>query len=141
MTDATPLAPEEERRIREAFEAVPFAHFLGIELGELRRGTATLRLMLRDELLRNGGIAHGGVVASLADTAAAFALLTLSERGQSSATVDLTIHYLRPLVQGRVHATSRVIRAGRRIVSISVEVFDESETLVATALTSFIRLA
>ena len=73
MTDEEALTPEEEQRIREAFRGVPFARFLGIELGEMKRGRATLHLEIRDELRRNNGFTHGGVVASLADTAAAFA--------------------------------------------------------------------
>ncbi|HJU56441.1 MAG TPA: PaaI family thioesterase, partial [Pyrinomonadaceae bacterium] len=123
-----------------AFEEIPYARLLGMELGELRRGAATLHLEARDELKRNRGILHGGVVASLADTAAAFAILTLTEPGQSSTTVDLTVHYLRPLSEGRATARARVVRAGLRIMVISVDVFDENQALAATALTSFIRL-
>jgi uncharacterized protein (TIGR00369 family) len=134
------LPPEQERRVREAFEEIPFARLLGIELGELRRGAATLHLEARDELKRNRGILHGGVVASLADTAAAFAILTTSEAGQATTTVDLTVHYLRPLAGGRATARARVLRAGRRILTISVEVLDENKALAATALASFIRL-
>lgn len=140
MTSADALTPEEERRLREAFEEIPFARLLGMELDELRRGAATLHLEAREELKRNRGILHGGVVASLADTAAAFAILTLSEPGQGSTTVDLTVHYLRPLSAGRATAHARVVRAGRRIMVISVDVFDENQALAATALTSFIRL-
>ena len=140
MTTADALTPEEERRVREAFEEIPFARLLGMELGELRRGAATLHLEAREELKRNRGILHGGVVASLADTAAAFAILTLTEPGQASTTVDLTVHYLRPLSTGRATAHARVVRAGRRIMVISVDVFDENQALAATALTSFIRL-
>jgi len=141
MTDNSSLTPEQEQRIREAFRAVPYARFLGIELGEMKRGQATLHLEMRDELRRNNGVAHGGVVASLADTAAAFAILTLLEPDQTTTTIDLTIHYLRPLVKGRVTANARVLRAGRRVQAISVEITDETETLAATALTSFIKLA
>ena len=140
MKDDGTLTPEQEQYVREAFEAVPFAHFLGIRLGALKRGEATLHLELRDELRRNNGVAHGGVAASLADTAAAFAILTVIEPGQTTTTVDLTIHYLRPLLRGQATAKARVVRLGRRIITISVEVFDETETLAATALTSFIRL-
>ena len=139
-TDA-PLKPDEEQRIREAFERVPFAHLLGIELGEIRRGAATLYLEVRDELRQNNGVVHGGVIASLMDTAAAFALLTLLEANQTSTTVDLTVHYMRPLLRGRATAEARVLRAGRRIITISIDVLDETKTLAATALTSFIRLA
>jgi uncharacterized protein (TIGR00369 family) len=139
VTADAPLTPEEQERIREAFARVPFAHFLKLELGEVRRGEATLYLEVRDELRQNNGVVHGGVIASLVDTAAAFAILTSLEKGQTT-TVDLTIHYLRPLLEGRVTAEARVLRAGRRIIAITVDVTDETQTLAATALTSFIRL-
>lgn len=140
MTDER-LTPDQERRIREAFENVPFARFLGIKLGLLKRGEATLHLELRDELRRNNGFVHGGVVASLADTAAAFAILTLLEPDQTTTTVDFTIHYLRPLLKGEATARARVLRAGRRIIAISVDVLDEAKAVAATALTSFIKIA
>ncbi|HEX8846918.1 MAG TPA: PaaI family thioesterase [Pyrinomonadaceae bacterium] len=140
MTDAD-LTPERERRVREAFENVPYAHFLGIKLGLLQPGEATLHLELRDEMRRNNGFVHGGVVASLADTAAAFAILTLLEPDQTTTTVDLTIHYLRPLLKGEITARARVLRMGRRVMVISVDVLDEAKTVAATALTSFIRIA
>lgn len=141
MTADAPLTPEEERCIRKAFERVPFAHLLQLELGEMKRGEATLHLKVRDDLRQNNGVVHGGVIASLVDTAAAFAILTLLERDQTSTTVDLTIHYLRPLLSGQTTAQARVVRAGRRIMVITVDVLDETKTLVATALTSFIRLS
>jgi uncharacterized protein (TIGR00369 family) len=139
MTDDA-LSADQEQRIREAFKAVPFAHFLGIKLGLLKRGEAILHLDLRDEMKRNNGFAHGGVVASLADTAAAFAILTLLESDQTTTTIDLTIHYLRPLLKGQVTAHARVLRAGRRVTVISVDVLNDAEVIIATALTSFIKL-
>ncbi|MDT5062426.1 MAG: hypothetical protein QOH63_2885 [Acidobacteriota bacterium] len=139
MTDEH-LTGAQEQRIREAFENIPFAHLLGIELGELKRGRATMYLEVRDELRRNSGVAHGGAIASLVDTAAAFAILTLLEPDQTTTTIDLTIHYLRPLIKGRATAHARVLRAGRRIIVISIEVLDEAKALAATALTSFLKL-
>jgi uncharacterized protein (TIGR00369 family) len=141
MTADAPLTPEEELRIREAFERVPFAHLLQLELGEMKRGYANLHLQVRDDLRQNNGVVHGGVIASLVDSAAAFAVLTLLEKDQTSTTVDLTIHYLRPLLSGQSTAQARVVRAGRRIMVITVDVLDETKTLIATALTSFIRLS
>jgi uncharacterized protein (TIGR00369 family) len=137
---SAPLSPDEDQRLREAFERVPFAHLLGIELGEMRRGEAVLHLEVRDELKQNNGVVHGGVIASLMDSAAAFAILTLLEANQTSTTVDLTVHYLRPLFRGRITAKARVVRAGRRIMVITVDILDETKTIAATALTSFIRL-
>jgi uncharacterized protein (TIGR00369 family) len=141
VTVEAALTPEEETRIREAFERVPFAHLLKIELGEVGRGQATLHLEVRDELRQNNGVVHGGVIASLVDTAAAFAIITSLEKEQTTTTVDLTIHYLRPLLKGRISANARILRAGRRIMALRVDVLDDNQTLAATALTSFIRLA
>ena len=119
---------------------MPFAHLLKIELGEVRRGEAALHLEVRDELRQNNGVVHGGVIASLVDTAAAFAIITSLEKEQTTTTVDLTIHYLRPLLAGRVTAHARLLRAGRRIMAIRVDILDEAQAIAATALTSFIRL-
>jgi uncharacterized protein (TIGR00369 family) len=135
-----PLTAAENERLRGVFAKVPFAHLIGLELGELERGYATFHLSVRDELRQNKGVLHGGVTASLIDTAAAFAAVTLLEPGQSTTTIDLTIHYLRPLTAGRVTARARVLRAGRRVLTITVDVLDETEALAATAVTSYLRL-
>ena len=136
------LTDDERRRIREAFENVPFARLVGIELGEIEhRGEASLHLAVRDDLRQNRGVVHGGVTASLIDTAAAFAILTQLEPGQSTTTIDLTIHYLRPLLNGQATARARVLRAGRRLIVVNIEVVDEEGDLVATALTSYLRLS
>lgn len=137
----TELSAEQSERIRKAFEQVPFARLLGLEIGEARHGEATIHLNLREDLKQNRGVVHGGAIASLVDTAAAFAILTVLEAGQTTTTVDLTVHYLRPLVEGRVSAHATVLRAGRRMITVSVEVRDMAETLAATALTTYIRLA
>ncbi|MGA9994742.1 MAG: PaaI family thioesterase [Pyrinomonadaceae bacterium] len=135
------LSAEKLERVREAFQKVPFARLLGLEIGEARHGEATIYLNLREDLKQNNGVVHGGAIASLVDTAAAFAILTVLEAGQTTTTVDLTIHYMRPLVKGRVAARATVLRAGRRMITVSVEVRDEAETLVTTALTTYIRLS
>jgi uncharacterized protein (TIGR00369 family) len=135
------LSPDEMRRIKEAFERVPYAHLIGIEVGELKKGAATLHLKVRDELKQNLGVVHGGATASLIDTASAFAILTLLKPGQTTTTIDLTIHFLRPLTEGRATARAIVRRAGRRVLTVSVDVFDEAQTLAATAITSYLRLS
>ena len=125
--------------IREAFAKVPFARFLGLELGAMKPGEANLHLEIRDELKQNQGVAHGGAVASLIDTAAAFAVVTRLEKGERVTTTDLTIHYLRPITEGRLTATARIVRGGRRLFVLSVEVTNQGR-LVATAVTSYIKL-
>ncbi len=135
------LTPDELRRVHEAFERVPFARLMGIEVGEIKRGEASLHLSVRDELRQNLGVVHGGATASLIDTASAFAILTLLEPGEKTTTIDLTIHFLRPLTEGRATALATVRRAGRRVLTVSVDVLDEAQKLVATAVTSYLRLS
>ena len=127
-------------RIHEAFASVPYAKFLGLELGEIKPGEANLHLEVRDELRQNQGVVHGGAVASLIDTASAFAVVTQLEPNERVTTTDLTIHYLRPVTAGRLTATARTVRAGRRLFVLSVEVIDDQQKLVATAVTTYIKL-
>ncbi|HEY0003210.1 MAG TPA: PaaI family thioesterase [Pyrinomonadaceae bacterium] len=135
----TQLTEEQRRRVQEAFEHVPFAHLIGLELGEIERGTATLYLNVRDELKQNNGLMHGGAIASLIDTASAFAILPLLEPAETISTIDLTIHYLRPLLSGRASALARLLRQGRRRLTVSVDVLDDRQTLAATAVTTYIK--
>jgi acyl-CoA thioesterase len=127
-------------RIHEAFASVPYAKFLGLELGEMKPGEASLHLEVRDELRQNQGVVHGGAVASLIDTASAFAVVTQLEPNERVTTIDLTIHYLRPVTVGRMTATARTVRAGRRLFVLSVEVMDDQQRMVATAVTTYIKL-
>ena len=137
----TELDEERLARIREAFAAVPYAKLLRLELGEMKPGEAKLHLDMRDELKQNQGVAHGGAVASLIDTAAAFAVVTRLNSGERVTTTDLTIHYLRPITSGRLTATARIVRGGRRLFVLSVEVTNEQQILLATAVTSYLKLA
>lgn len=128
------------RRIRKAVDTVPFAQLLGIELDDISSGTATLGLDVRDELKQNHGVVHGGAIASLIDTATAFAIISLLAPGERVTTVDLTISYLRPLTEGRVTAVAKVLRAGRRLFVVSAEVFDKDKELATTALSTYVKL-
>jgi uncharacterized protein (TIGR00369 family) len=134
------LDPARVERAREAFALVPYARLLGLELGEIGRGVVSIHLEVRDDLRQNQGVVHGGAVASLIDTAAAFAVLTQLEINERVTTTDLTIHYLRPANSGRLTARARIVRSGRRLCVLSVEVTNNQEILVATAVTSYIKL-
>ena len=134
------LDPARVERAREAFGLVPYAKLLGLELGEVGRGVASVRLEVREELKQYQGVVHGGAVASLIDTAAAFAVLTQLEINERVTTTDLTIHYLRPANSGRLTATARIVRTGRRLVVLTVEVTNDQGILVATAVTGYIKL-
>jgi len=137
--NAGKLTAAQLERIQKAFDDLPFARLIGIELDQINEGVATLGLEVRNDLMQNHGVVHGGAIASLIDTAAAFAILSVLP-GERVTTVDLTISYLRPLTTGRARATARVVRAGRRLITVSGEVLDDGGKPLATALTTYIKI-
>jgi uncharacterized protein (TIGR00369 family) len=137
---ASGLTDSQQKRVEQAISAVPFAKFLGIQLESIEPGGATMSLQVREELKQNAGVVHGGVVASLIDSATAFAILPLLKDNERTTTVDLTISYLRPLVNGKISATAKVVREGGRIVVLSAELHDDQGNLSATALSTYIKL-
>ena len=136
----TDLDPQKLERARGAFASVPYAKFLGLRLGEIGDGEVSIHLDVRDELKQNLGVVHGGAIASLIDTASAFAVLTAIDVNERVTTTDLTIHYLRPITSGRMTAAARVVRGGRRLFVLSVEVTNDAGMLVATAVTTYIKV-
>lgn len=134
------LTTTQTRRLRAAANAVPFSKLLGIELVEVTNGSATLSLKIRKELKQNHGVVHGGAIASLIDSAMAFAIIPLLAPKEKVTTVDLTISYLRPLTKGRATCSAKVLRAGRRLFVVSAQVTSDDGKLAATALSTYIKL-
>ena len=139
MTE-TKLTAAQIKRAHKALGDVPYADLLGIEIDSLAPGSATLGIRVRKKFTQNHGVVHGGAIASLIDSATAFAIITLLTPPERVTTVDLTISYLRPVTKGRLTCTANVLRAGRRILAVSANVFDNEQKLVATALSTYIRL-
>ena len=73
------------------------------------------------------GVVHGGIVATLLDIAATFALIALD--GDDWSTVDLRIDYLRPVPAGPLRLSGEVVHAGRRIgrASAALSYFDRKK--------------
>ena len=134
------LTAAQKKRVSKALSHVPYAQLLGIKLEQIESGTATLRMRVRNQLTQNHGVVHGGAVASLIDSATAFAIISLLSPEEKVTTVDLTISYVRPVTKGPVQCTAKVVRAGRRLFVVSADVFDERQKLVATALSTYIKI-
>lgn len=119
---------------------LPFAKLIGMRLVGLELDTAVIEIEMRDDLRHPGGILHGGVTATLIDTAMAFAVRTRLPATTPTATIDLTVHYLRPHTDGKFRCTARVVKAGKRIFTVSADVHNEQGVLIATAISSYTRV-
>jgi uncharacterized protein (TIGR00369 family) len=133
------LTEVQRQRIERALDAVPFARLLGIQVESVEPGFSVLSIEIRNELRQNHGVVHGGAIASLIDTATAFAIIPLLAEKERTTTIDLTISYLRPLISGVARASAQVVREGRTIIVVSAEVLDDGGNLAATALSSYLR--
>ena len=140
MIDDDSLSAAQLQQLREALGQVPFARLLGIELVTAGQGTATLRLPITDDLRQIHGVMHGGAIASLIDTATAFAIVPMLGAEEKFSTVDLMVNYLRPLKKGTATAQARVLRFGRRLITVAADVLDDSGDLSATALSTYSKI-
>lgn len=134
------FSEERARSAAERLNSLPFAELLGMRLTDIRPSEATVEIAMRDDLSQPSGVLHGGVTAALIDTAMAFAVRTHLDDTEPTATIDLTVHYLRPLVEGRAVCTARVIRPGKRIFTVSADVHDDRGKLIATGLSTYTKL-
>ena len=105
---------------------------LQVEPGD--EGTGRVHLDARDEHLNPHGTVHGGVLATMIDVAMGTAVATTG--GESPVTVSLTVTYLEPGQPGRLTATARVRKRGKRLLVVEAEVV-QGEDVVADALATF----
>ena len=109
----------------------------GYELDAIGDGKAVMSLRVMDRHKQIHGVVHGGVLASLADTAGAMAAYPMLPKGTRLATVEMTINYLEPVDRGPIIAEARVLRIGRTLAVAECEVKDAAGRLAAKALLTF----
>ena len=107
-----------------------FNSFVGTKVRQVHEGTSVLEVEMRQELCNRWGIPHGGVVFTLADTAAGIAAMSAGER--RVVTVNAQMNYMRiGIAEGKMTARGKTVKAGKSLAFVDVEVFDSKETLVA----------
>jgi len=110
-----------------------FYRWFGMELADAETGSVTVRLELADHHVNIQGLAHGGVIATLADAAMGLSIRSAVEPGRRHVTVTIDVHYLRPVVRGTITATGRAVRVGRELAYAEADVVDERGRTLARA--------
>ncbi len=123
-----------------ALHTLPFSKLIGMKLVKLEVDEAQISIDMRDDLRQPSGVLHGGVTATLIDTAMAFAVRTRLAREEATATIDLTVHYLRPHITGVFICTAKIVRGGKRIFTVSADVHGEDGKLIATGLSTYTKV-
>ncbi len=82
---------------------------------------------------------HGGILMTMADSVACFAVMTLNGPDEPMTTTDMNIRFLAPC-RSDLTAEARVIKFGRTLVPLAVDLFDAAGVRVAVAQVSYLRL-
>jgi uncharacterized protein (TIGR00369 family) len=116
-----------------------FAQRLGAVVERADDGSARISFEAREEHLNPAGTLHGGVLATLVDTAMGTAVRSTIEDGDVPATSQLTVTYLRPGRPGTVEVTARVRTRGEHLTVCEADVEQDGRSL-AHAVATFALL-
>jgi len=108
---------------RLARERVAFTRMLDARVERLERGSATIRIPRREDLLRPGGTVAGPVMMTAADLAMYGAVMSLIGPVELAVTTNLNINFLRRPAPGDVLAEGSILKLGRRLAVGEVRLY------------------
>jgi uncharacterized protein (TIGR00369 family) len=117
----------------DRFATAPISQLIGFDVQPGPSGEAIVQLAVDDRLHNPMGRVHGGVLAALSDAAMGIAFGRTLETGQDFATIDLHVHFMRPVRGKQLTATARVLQRGLRIGYVECRIVDDKQRLVASA--------
>ncbi len=116
----------------------PFYKLLNIRIEEIKANYARLSISIDERHTQLLETVHGGVIASLIDSAAAWAIYGSDANLKGiPVTVEMKVNFLRPIKSGKLVAEARNLHEGSRIFVSDVEVKDNKEKLIAKALVTY----
>lgn len=128
------------QQTRNLLRRVPFNTLLGMRIEEVHGDGITIACALRDNLRNSAGVAHGGVAAALADAAVGIAVQRHFSGRRRTTTVEMKINYFLPVNHGHIFARSRLLRIGSTLCVGSVELRDDEDRPIGTAIVTYIFL-
>jgi len=118
-------------------ETCPYYRLLNMKIEEVKDGYARLTMNLEEKHLQFLKSVHGGAIASIADSAAAWATAASADFKKAPLTVEMKINFLAPVKSGQLIAEARIVHKGRTISLSDVEVKDDNGRLVAKSLVTY----
>lgn len=126
---------------RGEYPPPPIGQTLGFTIGreeDVQQGQVTFRMRPEEFHYNPIGSVHGGVYATLLDSALGCAIHTMLPAGVGYTTLDLAVKYLRPLRlgMGEVRAVAEVVSVSRQVATATAQIVDEANKIYATATTT-----
>ena len=123
-----------KKAIERGFRDAPFVAHLGIELEDLGEGWCEASLELKGWHLQQTGVAHAGVISTLADHCAGAAASTQLAEGEHVVSIEFKVNFLRGARAERLRCRADVLKSGRTLVVVESQVYTEAagrRTLIA----------
>jgi uncharacterized protein (TIGR00369 family) len=122
-------------------EGAPAATLIGFRLTGFENGVTRFELEAGPRHHNPMGGVHGGILCDLADIAMGTAMAATLEQGESFATLQLNASFLRPVREGLLVATGRIVYRGRTVGHAEAEIVDGGGKTVArfTSVCAVIR--
>jgi uncharacterized protein (TIGR00369 family) len=117
----------------------PFLKFMGMELSDAGEGWVKMKIAFRPEFLQPLTV-HGGAIYSLADSAAAHALMTMILPDQRPTTVEQRINFLKAVKDQDLYCEARIVHLGKTLAYAEATITAEDGTLVAKSAATLMRL-
>ena len=113
----------------------PIAELVGFDLVEVGEGHASFELDPAERHYNPLGTVHGGIAATLLDSAMGCAVHTTLNEGEAYTTLELKVNYVRAITEatGRIVAAGSVIHRGGRVATAEARLADEEGRLLAHA--------
>jgi 1,4-dihydroxy-2-naphthoyl-CoA hydrolase len=127
------------REFKSDFDANPYHKVLGITVLERRPGYGKIALK-KDENTPGGigGSVHGGVLAAMVDIVMLVALFAEMREGEQPAgTAELSITYLRQTHGEHIYAEANVVKRGRQLSLVEIDITDDDGRLCARGRTLY----
>jgi 1,4-dihydroxy-2-naphthoyl-CoA hydrolase len=111
---------------------VGFDRLYGLEVLDVGEEEIRAQVKVRDELRQPGGLVHGGVFASIAESIASLATgLAVMGDGRTAQGMSNQTSFLRPILDGTIHAVARRRHRGRTTWVWEVDITDDEGRLCA----------
>jgi uncharacterized protein (TIGR00369 family) len=125
--------------ILDRVQRIPIFDTLRMRVDELGEGLARITVPYDRKFDGVFDSFHGGLLMTVADSAACFAVMTLTGPDESMTTTDMNIRFLAPC-RSDLTVEAHVIKLGRTLCPIAIDLFDASGVRVAVAQVSYMRL-
>lgn len=116
----------------------PILKLIGFRHGDVEPGRIVFEFDPREQHFNGIGIVHGGVAATLLDSAMGTAIYTKLNVGQATSTIQLNINFLKPMTDasGTMRCEGKVISVGRTVATAEGRLVDQSGRIYAHGTTT-----